>query len=103
MQGQLFTQDFLTRGVTETPAHQALTEPVFEWGLLTNGNVWRLYWQDARSRVEDCFEVDVAAAMRAAGLMNGHPAEPTVADFVLPQVLARGWLRSMHGFSISMA
>ena len=26
MQGQLFTQDFLTRGVTETPPYQALTE-----------------------------------------------------------------------------
>jgi hypothetical protein len=27
-------------------------------------------------------------AMRAAKLMNGHHAQPTVADFVLPQVLA---------------
>ena len=26
MQGQLFTQDFLIRGVLETPAHQALTD-----------------------------------------------------------------------------
>ena len=29
MQGQLFTQDFLTRGVTETPLHQALTDAAF--------------------------------------------------------------------------
>jgi len=29
-----------------------------------------------------------AAAMRAAGLMNGHHPQPTVADFVVPQVLA---------------
>lgn len=29
MQGQLFTQDFLTRGVTETPPHQALSDSVF--------------------------------------------------------------------------
>ncbi|MDP1565355.1 MAG: hypothetical protein Q8L91_03705, partial [Polaromonas sp.] len=29
MQGQLFTQDFLTRGVTETPPHQALTDAAF--------------------------------------------------------------------------
>jgi len=28
------------------------------------------------------------AAMRQAGLMNGHHAHPTVADFVIPQVLA---------------
>ena len=29
-----------------------------------------------------------AIAMRRAGLMNGHHANPTVADFVIPQVLA---------------
>ena len=29
MQGQLFTQDFLTRGVTETPPYQALTDSAF--------------------------------------------------------------------------
>ena len=29
MQGQLFTQDFLTRGVQGTPPHQALTDAAF--------------------------------------------------------------------------
>ena len=29
MQGQLFTQDFLTRGIAETPPHQELTEAAF--------------------------------------------------------------------------
>jgi hypothetical protein len=29
MQGQLFTQDFLTRAITETPPHQALTQTSF--------------------------------------------------------------------------
>ena len=29
MQGQLFTQDFLTRGATETPPFQALTDTAF--------------------------------------------------------------------------
>ncbi len=29
MQGQLFSQDFLTRGVLETPPHQALTDKAF--------------------------------------------------------------------------
>jgi hypothetical protein len=28
MQGQLFTQDFLTRGATETPAYLALSDAV---------------------------------------------------------------------------
>ncbi|MCX8521839.1 MAG: hypothetical protein ORN28_09930, partial [Rhodoferax sp.] len=38
-----------------------------KWGILSNGNVWRLYWQDARSRSEEFFEVDVAAALRLPG------------------------------------
>lgn len=31
------------------------------WGMLTNGRHWRLYWQGARSRSEEYFEVDLAA------------------------------------------
>ena len=34
-----------------------------KWGMLTNGAVWRLYWQDARSRAEEFFEIDLAAAL----------------------------------------
>src|SRR5665213_2196578 len=34
-----------------------------KWGVLTNGAVWRLYWQDARSRAEEFFEVDVAGLL----------------------------------------
>ena len=30
----------------------------------------------------------MSAAMREAGLMNGHHEHPTVADFIVPQVLA---------------
>ena len=29
MQGQLFTQDFLTRGVLDTPAYQAFSDTAF--------------------------------------------------------------------------
>jgi Eco57I restriction-modification methylase len=39
-----------------------------KWGMLTNGAVWRLYWQDARSRSEEFFEVDVAAALSLPGM-----------------------------------
>ncbi|MBK7765654.1 MAG: restriction endonuclease [Sulfuritalea sp.] len=39
-----------------------------KWGVLTNGAVWRLYWQDARSRAEEFFEIDVAAALGVSGL-----------------------------------
>ncbi len=38
-----------------------------KWGLLTNGGVWRLYWQDARSRAEEFFEIDLAALLGVGG------------------------------------
>lgn len=39
-----------------------------KWGILTNGAVWRLYWQDARSRAEDFFEIDLALALNITGI-----------------------------------
>ena len=42
-----------------------------KWGILTNGAVWRLYWQDARSRAEEFFEIDLAAALGVAGIQHG--------------------------------
>ncbi len=33
------------------------------WGILTNGRLWRLYWQGARSRSEDFLEIDLAACL----------------------------------------
>src|SRR5659263_140937 len=41
-----------------------------KWGLLTNGAVWRLYWQDARSRAEEFFEVDLAGALNVPGIQH---------------------------------
>ncbi len=31
-----------------------------QWGVLTNGSVWRLYWQSARSRSEEFLQFDLA-------------------------------------------
>jgi len=45
-----------------------VSDRAVKWGMLTNGNVWRLYWQDARSRSEEFFEVDVAAALGVSGI-----------------------------------
>ena len=42
----------------------------------------------APARFADPLPAAFAKAMRKAKLMNGHHAQPTVADFVLPQVLA---------------
>ena len=40
------------------------------------------------ARFQDPLPAAFAKAMRAAKLMNGHHPQPTVADFVTPQVLA---------------
>lgn len=113
MQGQLFTQDFLTRGVTETLPHQELAEAVFSafhdacQGIFTgfdaastineaqtekkaiNKVLAALGWGMTSCRRSTC-RVNAAfgKAMRAARLMNGHHPQPTVSDFVIPQVLA---------------
>lgn len=47
-----------------------VSDRAVKWGLLTNGAVWRLYWQDARSRAEEFFEVDVAAALGLPGIQH---------------------------------
>jgi hypothetical protein len=39
-----------------------------KWGVLTNGGTWRLYWQDARSRAEEFFELDLAALLGVPGV-----------------------------------
>jgi hypothetical protein len=49
-----------------------------KWGILTNGAVWRLYWQNARSRSEEFFEIDLAAALELPGTqpqLGDLPAE----------------------------
>lgn len=38
------------------------------WGVLTNGAVWRLYWQGARSRSEEFLEIDLAALLGVPGI-----------------------------------
>ncbi len=50
---------------------EVASERAIQWGLLTNGRYWRLYFQGARSRSEEFLELDLA---RLAG-MNGLPAD----------------------------
>jgi hypothetical protein len=38
-----------------------------EWGILTNGRYWRLYWQGARSRAEEFLELDLPAVLGVPG------------------------------------
>lgn len=59
-----------------TPSNQILrylssvevaSERKIRWGILTNGAVWRLYWQGARSRSEEFLEIDLAALLGVPG------------------------------------
>ncbi|KAB2320109.1 restriction endonuclease [Betaproteobacteria bacterium SCN1] len=45
-----------------------MSDRAVKWGILTNGAIWRLYWQDARSRAEDFFEIDLAALLSVSGI-----------------------------------
>jgi hypothetical protein len=59
-----------------TPSNQILrylssvevaSDRAVRWGILTNGAVWRLYWQGARSRSEEFLELDLAALISVPG------------------------------------
>ena len=54
---------------------ELVSDRAIKWGVLSNGAVWRLYYQDARSRSEEFFEVDLASALGVAGTQSelGEP------------------------------
>ena len=49
---------------------EVASDRAIKWGMLTNGAVWRLYWQDARSRAEEFFEIDLTAALGVQGIQH---------------------------------
>lgn len=60
-----------------TPSNQILrylssveiaSNRAISYGILTNGAVWRLYWQGARSRSEEFLEINLAEALQVKGL-----------------------------------
>ena len=55
-----------------------------EWGILTNGRLWRLYWQGARSRAEEFLELDLPAILGLPGFSL---------DLFSAGVEAEHWLR----------
>ncbi len=48
-----------------------LTTGGLRWGILTNGRLWRLYWQGALSVSEQFFEIDLAAVLNLPGYNEG--------------------------------
>ena len=84
-----------------------------KWGILTNGAVWRLYWQDARSRSEEFFEVNVAAALNIKGLQHEldeveprHALKLFFMFFQRSAFLPQSWdiaARSFHAYALNEA
>ena len=67
----------------------------YDFALRTKVQGQNLNWfivEQSVMVVPSCFDAQLPStftqAARAAGLMNGHQANPTIADFVIPQVLA---------------
>lgn len=64
-----------------------VTAGKMRWGLLTNGRLWRLYWQGALSVAEDFLEIDLlkAAALVEPDLLDrgAPPAEHVFRAFLL--------------------
>ncbi len=90
-----------------------VSDRAIKWGILTNGAVWRLYWQDARSRAEEFFEVDLAAALAVPGTQptpDAPAAEHALKLFRLffdrNAFLPQDWdetRRSLHAFALNEA
>ena len=90
-----------------------VSDRAVKWGLLTNGAVWRLYWQDARSRAEEFFEIDLARALAVPGVQTDlDDTEPLHAlrlfrllfhrDAFLPQAWDSTG-RSFHAYALNEA
>jgi hypothetical protein len=41
-----------------------------QWSILTNGRIWRLYYQGAKSRSEEYLEIDLSCLLDVAGLAH---------------------------------
>ena len=88
-----------------------VSDRAVKWGVLTNGAVWRLYYQDARSRVEEFFELDLAFALGVPGVEGEvEQVEPEHALKLFLLLFGRaaflpqeGWdsgERSFHAFAL---
>ena len=49
---------------------ETLSDRGIQWGILTNGRLWRLYYQGARSRLEEYLEIDLSRLVDAPSLSD---------------------------------
>ena len=90
-----------------------VSDRAVKWGLLTNGAVWRLYYQDARSRAEEFFELDLALALGVPGVqgeLDGMETDQALKLFFLlfnrAGFLTQTWdtaNRSFHAYALNEA
>ena len=93
-----------------------VSDRAVKWGMLTNGAVWRLYWQDARSRVEDFFEINLAVALALPGcqpdllsvdeIAPDHTLKLFCLFFQRSAFLPQDWdnaNRSLHAYALNEA
>ncbi|HEY8706410.1 MAG TPA: hypothetical protein VIM34_00260, partial [Burkholderiaceae bacterium] len=91
-----------------------VSDRAVKWGLLTNGAVWRLYYQDARSRAEEFLEIDLTLAMGVPdvqGELDGVEPEHALKLFFLlfnreAFLVQTGWDsgdRSFHAYALNEA
>ncbi|PKO61394.1 MAG: restriction endonuclease, partial [Betaproteobacteria bacterium HGW-Betaproteobacteria-17] len=90
-----------------------MSDRAVKWGILTNGAVWRLYWQDARSRAEDFFEINLAALLGIPGTQaefDGYESDHGIKLFYLlfgrAAFLPQTWdaeFRTFHAIALSEA
>lgn len=64
------------------------------WAILTNGRHWRLYWQGAKARLEEYFEVDLGWLLALPGL-EGDLAAVRPAGFADDAAWRGHWLKIM--------
>lgn len=105
-----------------TPSNQILrylssveiaSNRAISFGILTNGAVWRLYWQGARSRSEEFLEIDLAAALSVKGIAQNlfdfapdHILKVFYCVFNRLAFLPQAWdnaQRTFHAFALNEA
>ena len=58
-----------------------LTNGDLRWGFLTNGSIWRLYYQGARSVSEQFFQIDLASVLQVRDdLIDADTSEEAIAE-----------------------
>ncbi len=84
------------------------------WGILTNGRLWRLYYQGARSRSEEFLEIDLAALIGVPGIQGDtfdsgdshHGIKIFLCMFQRVAFLTQTWdteRRTFHEFALAEA